>query len=177
MQYALILAHFLGDYTLQSHKMSISKTTDMKWAIIHAYVYSLPFCVLLGYAEGALTWQVAVAWVVVMWTHAVIDRYGLARRWCVWYGVGHPGIWWTEDDRKEVRELAAQKLYETWTDRPNWCPWVPRGNSLWQDEARRATQSADFEYPPPFLQVWLQIIVDNTLHLAINGLTFWWLQG
>lgn len=48
-----------------------------------------------------------------------------------------------------------------------WCRWYGvgfpglwwRGNG-WQD-------------PPPFLGVWLIILVDNTMHLAINGAVVW----
>ena len=47
-----------------------------------------------------------------------------------------------------------------------WCQWYGVGHpGLW-------TSPAGFEAPPPFLGVWLTIIVDNTLHLAINGAAF-----
>ena len=86
-------------------------------------------------------WQ----WAVIVGTHALIDRYRLAVYWCRWYGVGFPGVW----DRL-VR----------WANR---CCHDPRC----------ATAGVDlvppFEAPPPFLGVWLIIIVDNTMHLLINA--------
>lgn len=127
MTYALILAHLIGDYVLQSHVMATRKTASWRWALIHAAFYSLPFlALLLWLGVGASDALGALA--IIGGTHALIDRYRLAAKWCVFYGVGHPGLW---------------------------------------------TKREGFEVPPPFLGVWLTIIADNTLHLTINGLTFW----
>ena len=127
----LLLCHLTGDYVLQSHVMATRKTTSSAWAIIHAAFYSIPFAVLL--AATASDWTAAViALFVICGTHALIDRYALAAKWCRWYGVGHPGVW--------DRGLRASD----WSTPP-------------------------FDPPPPFLGVWLQIIVDNTMHLAINA--------
>lgn len=114
-----LLAHLVGDYVLQSHTMAMYKTSEAKWALIHAFFYSLPFLFLV---------QDPVQWLVILLTHAYIDRYKIADRWCRFYGVGHPGLWWRKD-------------------------------------------GADFAAPPPFVGVWLTIIVDNTLHLCINHFT------
>lgn len=80
-----LLAHLVGDYVLQSHTMSLYKTSESKWALIHAFFYGLPFLFLV-----ANPWQ----WLVIVGTHAIIDRFKLADRWCRFYGVGHPGLWW-----------------------------------------------------------------------------------
>ena len=168
MQYALILAHLVGDYPLQSHTMALKKTSDGRWAAVHALFYGVPFVVILLYGAVTGQWtldQAYAAWVVIVGTHAVIDRYALARRWCIWYGVGHPGMWWTEADRNK------------WKDHRNYCPWTPGGNSVWQEEARYETRNEVFEYPPQVLGMVLQILVDNTLHMLVNGACFWWLQG
>lgn len=119
-----IIAHLFGDYVLQSHVMATRKTSSWRWALIHAAVYCLPFIVLF---QPSL---VAIA--IIGGTHAVIDRYRLAARWCVWYGVGHPGLWHRPD-------------------------------------------AGAFDAPPPFLLVWLVIIVDNAWHLAINYAALTWL--
>lgn len=129
MTYALILAHLLGDYVLQSHVMATRKTASWRWAFIHAAFYSLPFLALLLWFSTTWT-QFGIALAIIGGTHALIDRLRIAARWCEWYGVGHPGLW---------------------------------------------TKREAFEYPPSFLGVWLTIIADNTLHLTINGLVFWWL--
>lgn len=38
-------------------------------------------------------------------------------------------------------EEGAQALYDTWSWQTGWVPWVPSGNSLKQDEARRAART------------------------------------
>lgn len=118
-----LLAHLVGDYVLQSHTMAIRKTTSTRWALVHALFYTLPFLLLTQ------DWR---ALAVIGGTHAVIDRFRLAARWCAFYGVGFPGLWWRAKD-------------------------------------------GEFQAPPPFLGVWLVIIVDNTVHLAINYAALgWW---
>lgn len=125
----LLLCHLIGDYVLQSHVMATRKTSSWWWALIHAAFYSIPFAALL-WMTAALV-PALVALLVIGGTHAYIDRYAIAAKWCRWYGVGHPGIWWRPYSVGEMR--------------------------------------AEFAPPPPFLGVWLTIIVDNTMHLAINA--------
>lgn len=69
-----IVAHAIGDYLLQSDWMANEKTKRWVPAIAHAFVYSLTF--LLFHPSLA-------AWLVIFGTHAVIDRYRLAR-YVVW---------------------------------------------------------------------------------------------
>lgn len=83
----------------------------------------------------------------VMWgTHLLIDRFRLARYWVEFYGVGEPGRLW------------AVKY-------PRMAGYDPRAVS-----SRYDANSA-----PDWLAVWLLIIVDNTLHLAINYASLTWL--
>ncbi len=122
--YFLLVAHMFGDYCLQSHSMAQNKRTSWRWAFLHALFYGAPFALLFG-AFGLLGTVIGwLALVILIVTHAIIDRLSLARRWCEWYGVGFPGLWVKADG---------------------------------------------FEAPPPFLGVWLVILVDNAAHLAING--------
>jgi len=44
-------------------------------------------------------------------------------------------------ERDEL-EAEAQRIYESWSDQPGYVPWVARGNSLKQDEARRQARAA-----------------------------------
>lgn len=78
-----LLCHLIGDYCLQAHVMATRKTSSWMWAGIHAAFYGLPFLLLASWP----------AWLVIVGTHAVIDRLGIARRWCQFYGVGFPGLW------------------------------------------------------------------------------------
>jgi hypothetical protein len=70
----LLLGHLVGDYVLQSHWMATAKTSSWRAAIAHAVVYTA--CHLpVVHSPAAL--------LVIGGTHAVIDRYRLAR-YLVW---------------------------------------------------------------------------------------------
>lgn len=69
-----LLCHLCGDYGLQSDWMATGKTKSLPIALVHALFYALPFLLL----QPSL-----VAWLVIFSTHAVIDRYRLAR-YVVW---------------------------------------------------------------------------------------------
>ena len=82
-----LILHAIGDYILQSDWMAEWKTKRWHAAIIHAFMYSLPFILL----------QPSVAaWLCIFLTHAAIDRYRLARYvvWAKnWMG---PNLPWSE---------------------------------------------------------------------------------
>lgn len=66
----LIVAHLVGDYLLQSHWMATQKTLRWWPALVHGFVYTLPFIFIT---------QSIWALLVIGGTHAVIDRYRLAK--------------------------------------------------------------------------------------------------
>lgn len=142
----LLLCHLIGDYVLQSHVMATRKTSSWWWALIHAAFYSIPFAVLLALTAPPVNGFRAL--VIILWTHAIIDHYRIAAGWCRLYGVGHPGVWFALTDYLWRRHF-----------------------SLYADGARKDPPPEEpvFVAPPPFLGVWLTIIVDNTMHLAINA--------
>jgi hypothetical protein len=72
--FGVLLAHLVGDYVIQSHWMATEKTKRWWPAVAHAGTYGVPF---LTVTHSPL----ALAIIVV--THAVIDRYRLARH-VVW---------------------------------------------------------------------------------------------
>lgn len=113
-----LIAHLIGDYVFQNHWMANRKTTAWLPAMVHAVFYGLPFLVLVS------TWS---QWSIIVLTHAIIDRYRLAKYWVDFWGIGKAG-------------------------------WVGKRMGVEVDDA------------PPFLGVWLLILVDNTLHLTINFL-------
>jgi Protein of unknown function (DUF3307) len=128
--FAALLAHLAGDYLLQSDWMATEKTRRWWPAIAHALTYGLPY-ILVTHSLPAL--------VVIVGTHAVIDRYRLARH-VVW----------------------AKNLLGPARTRRTWADCVATG------------------YPPDrpvWLTTWLLIIADNTLHLAINAGSLYWLAG
>jgi hypothetical protein len=70
----IVLAHLVGDYLIQSHWMATQKTQRWWPAVAHAVTYGLPY---------TLVTQSPAALAVIVATHAVIDRYRLARH-LVW---------------------------------------------------------------------------------------------
>ena len=65
-----LLAHLVGDYVLQSEWMAIKKTEKWWPAIVHGFVYAIPFLLIT-----TSFWALAV----IISTHIVIDRYRLAK--------------------------------------------------------------------------------------------------
>lgn len=124
-----LVAHGAGDYVIQSHWMATEKVKRWLPASLHALTYGLPF-VLLTRSPAALA--------VIVVTHAVIDRYRLAR-YVVW-----------------AKNQLAPKA-----DRFEWGRWCER--------------TGYHESTPDWLAVWLLIIADNVLHVAINSAVLTWL--
>lgn len=133
-----LILHLLGDYVLQSHWMAINKRTSSVAAGAHVITYSLPFLML------SPSW---LAFSVIIGTHFLIDRFGLAR-FVVWAKnvIFDPDFW--QNHNRHIEEHVIPK-YGTATGYPS--------------------------DTPPFLAVWLLIACDNTLHLAINYAALRWL--
>lgn len=72
---AVVLAHMVGDYLIQSDWMAQEKTKRWWPAIAHAITYGLPFLLIT---------QSPLALLVIVGTHAIIDHYRLARH-VVWF--------------------------------------------------------------------------------------------
>lgn len=135
-----LILHLLGDYVFQSDWMAQRKTKSTLPAAAHALVYSLPF-LLLG------SWQ---AWLVIMLTHFVIDRWRLARYVC-----------WAKNFLAPPRSRrwkynSATSVTECIEDTRWWHPWEECSGTGYHKDS------------PAWLSVWLMIIADNTMHLAIN---------
>lgn len=80
-----LIAHLVGDYVLQTSHMAENKVRSWPIAILHAFVYSIPF-VFLTQSPAALA--------MIFSTHAVIDRYRLARYVAMVKNmVGDPNNW------------------------------------------------------------------------------------
>jgi hypothetical protein len=82
---------------------------------------------------------------IIVLTHFAIDRYRLAKLWVAFWGVGRLG--WVLGTLNEA---------------------LP--SSRGRDGSVEPFFSDPGE-PPPWMAVWLLIIVDNTMHLAINYFT------
>lgn len=75
-----LVMHAIGDYVLQSHWMATQKTTSLRVAAVHALAYSTPFVAAFVIGLSPLS---PAAWLVIVSTHAIIDRWRLAR-YVVW---------------------------------------------------------------------------------------------
>ncbi len=69
-----LLAHLVGDYLLQSDWMANEKVKRFLPAAVHALIYSLGFLLLR---------PSIAAWLVILASHFLVDRYRLAR-YVVW---------------------------------------------------------------------------------------------
>ena len=67
---AVILAHLVGDYLIQTDWMATEKVKRWWPAIVHGVTYALPFLLIT---------QSVAALLVIAGTHIVIDRYRLAK--------------------------------------------------------------------------------------------------
>lgn len=70
----ILICHGIGDYVLQTDHMATEKTKSILVALWHAFVYTLPF-LFITHSPEALA--------VICGTHALIDRFRLAR-YVVW---------------------------------------------------------------------------------------------
>lgn len=70
---AQLICHLFGDYVIQSHWMAQHKTSRHVPAALHALSYGLPFLLLR---------PSVAAWLVIVASHFVIDRWRLARYVC-----------------------------------------------------------------------------------------------
>ncbi len=67
---AIILAHLVGDYFIQSHWMATEKVKRWWPAVVHGVSYTLPFLIIT---------QSPMALLVIAGTHIVIDRFRLVK--------------------------------------------------------------------------------------------------
>ena len=88
--FGILLAHLVGDYLLQSHWMACEKTKRWWPAVAHAATYTVPYVFVTQSVWALLTIGV---------THAVIDRYRLAKH-VVWF----------------KNQLAPKSFRPTWED-------------------------------------------------------------
>jgi hypothetical protein len=152
-----LLLHMIGDYLTQSDWMAQNKTKRWWPAMVHAIIYSLPFLLLTGIRPR---FTFPAAWFVIFGTHLLIDRFRLARYvvWAKnWIGPAKP--WYddpdgvTDVDKGLVTRFCFQPI-PPFTDCD--ATGYPPNSPIW-------------------LSVWLLIVADNTLHLAINYAALRWL--
>ena len=133
-----ILLHLVGDYVLQSDWMANEKTKRWLPALAHAVAYTVPFLLLTR------SWE---ALAVIGLTHALIDRYRLARFVC-----------WAKNFLSPPQRCVDRGGDENDT------------HYGWPHLAWKNCSGTGYSKDrPPWLAVWLMIIADNVIHIAING--------
>lgn len=65
-----LILHLIGDYITQTDKMASKKLVNIWYAFLHAFIYSVPFLLL----DISIT-----AFLVIFISHAIIDRYRVAK--------------------------------------------------------------------------------------------------
>jgi hypothetical protein len=144
-----IVAHLVGDYLLQSDWMANEKTKKNMAAAAHAIAYSLPFLFL----RPSLA-----AWVFIVGTHFVIDRWRLARYVC--WAKNFLAPRWT-------RNLTA---IGSPFEKPSPIDFI------WWNTWSECSGTGYHKDRPAWLAVWLMIIADNTLHILCNGIALRFLR-
>lgn len=147
-----LICHLIGDYVVQNHWMANTKTRSSFAALVHAATYTAVFL--------AIT-RAPLPLAIIGGTHFLIDRFRLARYWVEFWGVGCDG-WVARQARRLAcrRAIASEQAMRFNTYAPS-----PSETCI---EAIKAEYAAP-EPAPPFLAVWLLIIVDNTIHLMVNA--------
>lgn len=131
--YEQLLLHLIGDYWTQTQWMANTKVKSWYAAIKHATVYSLLFFII-----GS--WQA----VLVIWsTHAIIDRFSLAKR----------GIW-----------------LKNWYGNGEWSDLGPTGNPSFKSPSWKECEKnfGSASSVPSWISFPVYVACDNTLHLVIN---------
>jgi hypothetical protein len=102
-----VLLHFVGDYLLQSNWMASEKLKRWWPAFLHALSYTLPFLLLT---------QNILALLIIGGTHAVIDRYRLAKHIVFAKNFLAPRKYWPswEDSKKTGYPNSTPIWLATW---------------------------------------------------------------
>lgn len=98
--FALLMAHFVGDYWLQSDWMAIEKGKSLWVAGLHGAVYVLPH---------ALVVSSPVALLVIGGTHALIDHYSVGSFMCFWHNRLSPCARWQKEDDVDWTGMSTSR--------------------------------------------------------------------
>jgi len=135
-----LLAHAVGDYVLQSDWMAQEKTKSgivgISVALAHAFCYVLPFLFITTNSAAVL---------FMVFTHAAIDHWRLARHVC-----------WLKNFLSPPKRIG---------------PW--EGERQWRFPWSECQPTGYHKDKPAWLTVWLLIITDNIMHIALNALAIY----
>lgn len=66
-----LILHLIGDYVFQTDRMADEKVKNFRMALLHAFIYSVPFYIFIDIS--------ILAFMVIFLSHAIIDRYRVAK--------------------------------------------------------------------------------------------------
>jgi hypothetical protein len=180
-----VIAHIVGDFVLQSDWMALNKSKKTWIALVHGVLYTTPFLVFTRSVPALL---------FIALTHAVIDRFGIPKyiswahnflsipwipRWRMSYRCSDCGRLVTYTIRSVLEGTEFKRVYPDklcaycgkQTEITDCAPTTDAFNLPWS-ECKATGYNPD---RPMWLTLWLLIIVDNTLHLALNACALRWL--
>lgn len=150
-----ILVHAIGDYITQSHWMATTKTSEWKGALCHVLAYS-PLFLFLTTSPLAL--------LVIVGSHFVIDHWRLARFVIFAKNRLAPRTSLVlVKISNDAQNAGPDGYYHEWKEVNNWHKWEDCDKTGFHKDV------------PVWLSTWLLIIVDNIIHIAINGAALKWL--
>lgn len=80
--FTIFLFHWIADFLLQTHEMSINKSKSFYWLTLHVYYYMLgitPIGILLWFFIGFHGWFIAILWVLLNGLLHWITDYNTSR--------------------------------------------------------------------------------------------------
>lgn len=98
-----LLCHLVGDYVLQSHWMATEKTRSTVPAVVHGVFYTLPFVLLT---------QSILSLLIISFSHALIDRFRVARYVCWFKNHAAPRSEW--EPWRECRSTGYNEIIPSW---------------------------------------------------------------
>ena len=140
--------HLIGDYITQTSWMAVNKVKSWLAAVTHAFVYSAPFA-MLG------SWQ---AWAVIFGTHAIIDRFSLAKYVIYAKNAVTDKRYWPINQDSKSTDFST----------PFGEQFTAYGECYYRESCM-----ANFGYDPKtpqHISFLCYVVADNTLHLIINYL-------
>ena len=102
---AILVAHLVGDYLLQSHWMAIEKVNKWLPAIVHGVTYTLPFLLIT---------QSIPALLVICITHIIIDHYRLAKHVSWFKNQFAPKAWRVDNLSNNGYDESVPAWMSTW---------------------------------------------------------------
>lgn len=143
-----LILHLIGDYITQSDWMAQGKIQRSLPALAHATVYTIPFLIIT---------RRPLPLFVIWSTHFLIDRFRLAKYVCY------------------VKNfLAPASAFLDTSCGVDGCD-CGEGRIIEKYKWEHCKVTGYPEELDPFMAVWLMIIADNTMHLAINYCSLRWL--